>query len=59
MGPVEALELALSKEKEAIELYQKFYREFAAAKDIFLFLANEEQKHRNLIEKKISELKTE
>ena len=58
MGPVEALELALVKEKEAVALYQKFYAQFPAAKDIFLFLLNEEQKHQSLIEKKIAELKS-
>jgi rubrerythrin len=58
MGPVEGLELALSKEKEAIAMYQKFYIEFPAAKEIFLFLSNEEQKHKSLIEKKIVELRT-
>jgi rubrerythrin len=58
MGPAEALELALSKEKDSISLYEKFYNDFPAAKDTFLFLLNEEQKHRQIIEKKIVELKT-
>jgi len=58
MDPIEALELALSKEEEAIALYQKFCGEFTVSKDIFLFLANEEQKHKILIEKKIAELRT-
>ncbi len=58
MGPVEALELALGKEEEAISIYNKFYNQFPAAKDIFLFLLNEEEKHKQLIEKKIVELKT-
>ena len=58
MGPIEALELALSKEKEAMDIYEKFYNEFPTAKDIFLFLLNEEQKHGQLIEKKIVELKS-
>lgn len=56
MGPIEALNLALAKEKESIELYQKFSTEHQIAKDIFLFLMNEEYKHKQLIEKKISEL---
>lgn len=56
MGPIEALELALSKEKETIELYEKFSAEFSAAKEIFLFLVGEEQKHKKLIENKIREL---
>ncbi|MFC1709036.1 hypothetical protein ACFL2J_03120 [Candidatus Omnitrophota bacterium] len=58
MGPVEALELALSKEEEALALYKKFYLEFPTAKDTFLFLSNEEEKHKILIKKKISELKS-
>ncbi len=56
MIPVEALKLALSKEIEAIGLYQKFSRDYPIAKDMFLFLADEEQKHKKLIEDKISEL---
>jgi rubrerythrin len=56
MGPVEALNLALSKEKESIELYSKFSIEHPAVKDTFLFLINEEQKHKQLIEKVIVEL---
>ncbi len=58
MGPIEALELALTKEQEAIEMYERFYVQFPAAKDIFLFLSNEEHKHKQLIQKKISELRT-
>jgi len=56
MGPVEALQLALTKEKEAQELYQKFSVDFPTAKDTFMFLASEEQKHERLINKKIVEL---
>lgn len=56
MGPVEALKLALAREVKSIELYEKFMREFPAAKDIFSFLMGEEEKHRQLIEKKINEL---
>lgn len=56
MVPVEALELALTKEKEAIRMYEKFSVEFPAAKETFVFLLNEEQKHRLLIEKRIAEL---
>ena len=56
MGPVEALQLALTKEKEAKELYQKFSIDFPAAKDIFIFLSGEEQKHEQLINKRIVEL---
>jgi rubrerythrin len=56
MGPVEALRLALSKEQEAAAMYQKFHAEHPAAKDVFEFLAGEEQKHKKLIEEKIVEL---
>lgn len=56
MVPVEALNLALSKEIEAIELYNKLSLEHPSTKDIFLFLINEEERHKKLIEKKISEL---
>jgi rubrerythrin len=56
MTPVEALQLALSKEIEAIETYQKFATEHKVAKDVFEFLVNEEQKHKQLLEKKIQEL---
>ncbi|MCM8779211.1 MAG: hypothetical protein NC898_05575 [Candidatus Omnitrophica bacterium] len=53
MTPIEALKLALQKEIEAMNLYQKFSGEYPTAKEIFVFLANEEYKHRQLIEKKL------
>lgn len=56
MGSVEALELALSKEMEAIQVYQDFSVRYPETKEIFIFLMNEEQKHKQLIEKRISEL---
>jgi rubrerythrin len=56
MGPVEALKLALTKEVDAVELYAKLSIEAPVARDIFLFLVGEEQKHKLLIEKKILEL---
>jgi len=56
MGPVEALKLALIKEVETARMYEKFSGEYPTAKEIFIFLAGEEQKHKNLIEKKIYEL---
>jgi rubrerythrin len=56
MGPVEALKLALNKEVDAVELYAKLALEAPAANDIFLFLVGEEQKHKQLIERKIVEL---
>jgi len=55
MGPVEALKLALAKEIEAIDIYLKLANEHANLKDLFLFLVNEEQRHKKLIENKIVE----
>ena len=56
MGPIEALELALRKEIDAKNTYEKLYEQFPEIKDIFMFLMNEEEKHQHLIQKKISEL---
>lgn len=56
MGPVEALKFALTKETEAADMYEKFSGEYPTAKEIFIFLSGEEQKHKKLIEKKIYEL---
>lgn len=57
MGPIEALELALGKEIEAKNLYESFIAQHPQTKEIFTFLMNEEEKHKQLIEKKIVELK--
>lgn len=56
MTPVEALELALAKEKSAIELYRKLAQEHPAIRDLLLLLLNEEEKHKILIAKKIVEV---
>ncbi|MDO8661829.1 MAG: ferritin family protein [Candidatus Omnitrophota bacterium] len=56
MGPIEALELALGKEIEARDMYEKFSYQYPATKEIFTFLMNEEAKHKQLIEKRIVEL---
>ncbi len=56
MIPLEALRLALSKEIEAMELYSKLSLEYPTLKDIFLFLVNQEEKHKQLLEKKINEM---
>ncbi|MFH1578438.1 MAG: hypothetical protein ABIC18_05145 [Candidatus Omnitrophota bacterium] len=56
MTPVEALEIALAKEKAAIVLYGKLAIEHSEIKDLLTSLANEEQKHKKLIEGKIFEL---
>ncbi len=56
MDCLEALNLALSKEIETREIYRRYSGEYTVAKDIFLFLMGEEEKHKQLIEKKIVEL---
>ena len=56
MVPVEALKLALAKEVEAIELYSMLDFKHQEIREIFDFLINEEQKHKQLLEKKIFEI---
>ncbi|MDP3731597.1 MAG: hypothetical protein Q8R31_01015 [Candidatus Omnitrophota bacterium] len=56
MDHQEALEMALGKEKEAVEIYKKLSIEHPAMRDLFEFLMNEEEKHVSLIQKKIAEL---
>ncbi|RJO64573.1 MAG: hypothetical protein C4540_03695 [Candidatus Omnitrophota bacterium] len=56
MGPVDALKIAVGEENKAIELYEQFSREHSQLNEIFSFLISEEHTHRNLLEKKISEL---
>ena len=56
MTPVEALELALSKENQSVELYQKLSVENPAIKELLAFLINEEEGHKKMIEEKIREL---
>ncbi len=58
MIPVEALQLALKREEDSISMYQKFSNEFPVAREIFIFLLNEEEKHKQLIRNKIQELTT-
>ena len=45
MTPVEALELALAKEEEAIKLYKDLAIKHTAIKDLLISLSSEEQKH--------------
>lgn len=52
----EALQLSLSKESGEIETYQKLAAEYKVAHDVFLFLIEEERKHKQLLERKIYEL---
>lgn len=56
MGPIEGLKLALAKEVEAAQLYLKMSKDYPVAEDVFLFLMGEEEKHMQVIEKKISAL---
>ncbi|MDD4910545.1 MAG: hypothetical protein PHR44_07720 [Candidatus Omnitrophica bacterium] len=56
MVPSEALELALSKEIEAMEFYERLGVEHPVIKDICVFLSNEEYRHKELLEKKIREM---
>lgn len=56
MGPIEALEFALNKEIEARRLYEDFSIKYPLIKDTCVFLANQEEKHKDLIERKIAEL---
>ncbi len=56
MIPLEALKLALSKEKESIKLYNRLNLEHPGLKELFFFLINEEEKHKQLIEKKIVDI---
>ena len=58
MGPVEALELALAKEIEAVKIYETFAFKYPETNEIFTFLMNEEEKHKQLIEKKLAELQS-
>jgi rubrerythrin len=57
MGPIEALELARKVEVQSIEMYRRFIIEHPAARDVFQFLLDEEEKHQQIIDKKITELK--
>lgn len=56
MTTVEALRLALEKEEDAIKLYQNLGQEYSEIKDLLLFLLNEEEKHKKMIEGKIAEV---
>jgi len=56
MTPSEALKIALIKEEESIKYYRKMALEHPAIKDLLEMLVNEEEKHKNLIQKKIVEL---
>ena len=56
MIDIEVLRLALSMEEDAIRIYQKLLTQHPNLKDLLYLLVIEEQKHKDLIEKKIAEL---
>ena len=57
MTVVEALSLALSKETQSLDLYNKLANEHPEIRDLLTSLANEEYKHKKMIEEKIGELR--
>ena len=61
IGPVEALNLALKKEIEAHDLYIRLANDMHGREvgDIFINLANEEVKHRKLIEDMLRKIRKE
>lgn len=56
MTPVEALQIALSKEQKSIEIYKKMAIDFPEIRELCTDLQNEEDKHKILIEKKIADM---
>lgn len=55
MKPLEALYLALGKEKEAIRTYKKLAKSFPETRQTFTFLMGEEEKHEKIIKGIIEE----
>ncbi len=53
---IEALEMALGKEKEAVEKYKELEIKHPALRDVFSSLVDEERKHVKMLEGKIREL---
>ncbi len=56
MSPVEALQLALTKEQNSIDLYQRLSLRHKELSDLLSMLIIEEEKHKKLIEEKMREL---
>lgn len=56
MIELEALQLALAKEEDAIKTYTQMIADHPVLKDLFYSLLSEEEKHKALIEKRIAEL---
>ena len=56
MTDVEVLRIALGEEEKAIKLYQGMLAEHPNLRDMLLGLISAEQMHKQVLEKKISEL---
>ncbi len=56
MTATEALELALKKENASIKLYTKLAAEHSQIKELLFALLNEEEKHKKMIEARITEI---
>jgi rubrerythrin len=56
MVEIEVLKLALAKEEAAIKGYQEMLISYPALGELLSLLVTEEQKHKELIEKKIVDL---
>ena len=56
MTPVEALKIALDKEKAAMQLYQNLAQKYPEIRQLLTDSFNEEFKHKKFIEEKIIEL---
>ncbi len=56
MTEMEVLKLALTKEESAIKGYQEMLISYPSLTELLSFLVTEEQKHKKLIENKITEL---
>jgi len=55
---IEALIMAIPREEEAYEFYMELHREYEeeSSKDMFLFLANQERKHKDSLEELLAKL---
>jgi len=55
---IEALVIAIPKEKEAHDFYMNLHEEYTdiSSKEMFLFLANQETKHQKRLENLLAEL---
>ncbi len=56
MTPVEVLRIAITKETDAVEFYRAMSMQYPEIRELLLFLMNEEEKHRQVIEKRMSEI---